>query len=336
MAAIDAGLQVTPWPACIPDDRREAIRRRTSLRDRLVAFLECYKRLAPQERHCVRQAVDDQSAFAELFNGQRAAELRDDLPQGIGLAAERLFEKAFEMLGPLGIRDHNYEKFIELVEHRVCPFCGCEYFEGVQRNQFAAADGEFEGRREPLDHYLALSRYPFAGANARNLLPMGWKCNSSFKLAQDILRAPSGERRLCFDPYDAAPVTVSLGRTRLFARLNDFPQWEVDLVGEPERVATWDAVFNVKNRYIDHHLDSIYDRTIKEFGAVAKRLPHMVAEGVLGGFIHLKDISDANGITDRAFLLSAVYDLLIQRCREGGEEAERIAAKYRDAVLYAG
>jgi hypothetical protein len=335
LAAIDGGLQPTSWPECIPDQRRPRLRRFTELRERLRDFMSCYADLAPAERARVRQAIEDQNEFEDLFSGGRIADVRDQLPGTIGLVAESLFEKAFRMLGALGIRDQNYERFIELVEHRICPFCGCEYFEGVERKMTAEGEETLAGKREPLDHYLALSLYPFAGANARNLIPIGWRCNSSYKQAQDMLRTRTGVRRVCFDPYAAAPAQISLVHTRLFARPDDMPDWHVELIGAPDGVAAWDDVFDIRRRYVDYHLDSVYNGTLKNFGVLCRKYPHIIADGVINGFVHLADLSRSNGLSDRAFLFTAVYDLLIERCRAGGDEADRIIAKYSDARSHA-
>lgn len=335
MEDIDAGLEAADWPLCIPDQRRDRLRGFTELGERLRDFLNCYADLAPDERRRVWQAIEDQSEFADLFNGLRVGELRDQLPGTIGDAAKLLFEKAFKMLTDLGIRDENYERFIELSRYRLCPFCGCEYLEGIVRRAGAEGEEYIEGKREPLDHYLALSLYPFAGANARNLIPIGWKCNSLYKRSQDMLRTRTGVRRVCFDPYSAAPARVSLMRTRLFARGNDMPDWHVDLVGDSDCVATWDDVFDIRRRYVLHHLDSVYDGTIKNFGVLSRKYPSIVAGGVVDGFVHLAELSRANGLNERAFLFTAVYELLIERCLAGGDEADRIVAKYTDARLHA-
>ena len=124
-------------------------------------------------------------------------------------------------------------------------------------------------------------------------------------------------------------------RTRLFARPGDRPEWRVDLVGDPDRVATWDDVFDIRRRYVDSHLDSIYDGTIKNYGVLSRKYPDAVAGGVVNGFVHLADLSRINGLSDRAFLFTAVYELLIERCRAGGDEADRIVAKYSDARSHA-
>lgn len=335
MAAIDEGLQPPDWITCFPEHRRPRLRRFNQFGERIQAFLECYTGLGPPERARVRQAMADQAELADLFNGERTAERRDELPGTMGLAAQALFTKAFEMLVPLGIRDENYERFFELLEHQVCPFCGCEPFESIKRT--ARADGRpgIEGKREPLDHYLAISLYPFAGANSRNLIPIGWHCNTSYKGAKDVLRTTTGVRRVCFDPYDAAPVRVSLMRTRLYALPGGLPEWHVDLVGDPDRIATWDDVFNIRRRYADSYLNSIYRGTFKSFGELSRTYPYIVSGGVVDGLIHLAALSQVEGLNNRAFLKTAVYELLISRCQAGGAEADRIIAEYSDARLHA-
>lgn len=325
MDDIDADRPAVPWPKCIAAARRERLRRFSQLEERLTAILESYKALDTNGREMVRQAISDQSALSELFNGQRQANRLDDLPEQARNPAQQFFEKAFEMLTPLGIRDRNYKTFLGLVHHKVCAFCGCEYFSGAT------------SKRDPLDHYLAISLYPFAGANARNLVPMGPKCNSSYKLAQDVLRDRGGVRRVCFDPFAAAPVRVSLMGSRLFAREDGLPEWQVDLEGDIARIRTWDDVFQIKRRLVEDHLDSIYKNAIKVFATLWRKRPGMLTAeaAVSDAFRHLGDLSQAKGWSDRAFLETALYRLLESRCALGGSEAERIAEEFSSSAAIA-
>lgn len=322
MDNIEQGQPWVGWPDCIPVERRHRLQRFTQFQDRLNSLLATYQALDPAARQIARSAMDDQEAIAELFNGARRADRLADLPAPLRDPAQRLFEKAFDMLKPLGLRDANYKTFLRLIEHRMCAFCGCEYFSGAT------------SKREPLDHYLAISLYPFAGANARNLVPMGTKCNSSYKLAQDVLRDDVGTRRLCFDPYAPTPVVVSLLGSRMFARKDGLPEWEVELQGEAERILTWDAVFEVKRRFVDDHLDSIYKNALRVFGTLWQKRPDVLPAdaGVCDAFRHLGDLSRAKGWSDRAFLEVALYELLESRCEAGGAEADRIVAAFVGAV----
>ena len=322
MDDLDAEAARTAWPECVSADRREALRRYTRLEELRTGLLDQYQLLPPGDRAAVRQALDDQAALVELFEGNRAAHRLQDLPHDARDPLKHFFEKAFEMLRRLGIRDNNYKAFLALVEHRICGFCGCEYFSGAS------------SKREPLDHYLAVSLYPFAGANARNLVPMGPKCNSSYKGAQDILRDEGGARRLCFDPYAAAPVQISLMGSQLFARDDGLPQWQVDLVGDAARIETWDAVFDIKRRIAEDHLDSMYKNAIRVLGAFRHKQPQIIAGLDLAGvFRHLGNLSRAKGWSDRAFLETALYALLESRSQAGNHEAARIEAEFANAAL---
>jgi hypothetical protein len=250
-----------------------------------------------------------------MFQGGRHADRLDDLPVLCRAPAKAFFEKAFSMLTPLGIRDQNYRTFLRLVDNQVCAFCGTEYFSGAS------------SKRDPLDHYLAITIYPFAGVNARNLVPMGPKCNSSYKLAQDMLRGPAAVRRVCFDPFETTPVTVNLINSRLFARDDGLPAWVVELEGDQARIETWDDVFDIRRRIADDHLDSVYKNAIKVFGVLQNKQPQILAQGGLSGaLLHLGDLSRAKGWTDRAFLETAVYSLLAARSEADTPEGEQLRA----------
>lgn len=318
MDALDADLAVALWPDCIGAAHRDAIKRHTKLKDHREALLKCYDDLPQQGRFQVRRAMTDQAALLELFEGGRDADRLEDLPEDCRAPLKAFFEKAFAMLTPLGIRDENYRAFLNLIEHKVCAFCGSEYFSGAS------------SKREPLDHYLAVSVYPFAGANARNLVPMGPKCNSSYKLDQDILRDAAAGRRVCFDPFAAAPVGVSVMQSTLFGRADGLPNWSVDFHGDPARIATWNEVFDIRRRFIEDHLDSIYKNAIKVFAVLRMKQPAILAQGgLVGAFNHLADLSRAKGFSDRAFLETAVYELLADRSVGQDPEGDRLRATFR-------
>jgi hypothetical protein len=164
---------------------------------------------------------------------------------------------------------------------------------------------------------------------------MGPRCNSSYKLAQDVLRDHVGSRRVCFDPYAVSVVSVSLMESTLFARDNGLPEWHIDLVGDAARVATWDDIFPVKERFIIDHLDSIYKNCIKVFGTLCRKRPEIfgAAAGICDAFARLAELSRAKGWSDRAFLEAALFELLHARCAAGGIEAERVVAAFTNALF---
>ncbi len=323
MDAVDTGQLLQDWPDCLPAEKRERLRRFTELSAKHQELLASYRALASDERARVREAIDDQGALQELYEGHRVAARTPDLPDAVREPVRRFFDKAFDMLKPLGIRDANYRRFVERVEHKVCAFCGCEFFSGAG------------SKREPLDHYLAISLYPFAGANARNLVPMGSRCNSLYKRAQDVLRDQAGQRRRCFDPYAATPVTVSLMGTRLFAREGGLPEWRVDFLGDAARIATWDAVFEIRSRLASDHLDSLYKNSLKVFGKLWQKRRTVLGDinNPSAAFDQLAELHRQKGMSGLAFLETALYEMLSAKYAAGGAEADRLKAEYVSATL---
>lgn len=99
---------------------------------------------------------------------------------------------------------------------------------------------------------------------------MGVRCNTRYKGTADVLHdKTTGNHRRAFDPYGDVKATVSLlngvpfaGRER---NLMQLPKWEVDLLGPPDAVETWDQVFQIRKRYEFDILDGEYRDWIKTF-----------------------------------------------------------------------
>ncbi|MDC3379158.1 hypothetical protein OAX78_02635, partial [Planctomycetota bacterium] len=193
LADVSARKRTPKWPDYLLPEHRDALRSRRSLRDRLGDLRKALRGLTQPERDLVAQALESQNKIADLLNCTADCETLDELPLTTRAPIKAIFEKAFGLLTPFGLRDKHYKAIHASLPRTICPFCGCEYFDRPT------------AKRETLDHYLAESRYPFAGSNLRNLVPMGTKCNTKYKLAKDILRSDSGNRRAAFDPYGANP-----------------------------------------------------------------------------------------------------------------------------------
>ena len=119
-----------------------------------------------------------------------------------------------------------------------------------------------------MDHYVAISKYPFAGANLRNLVPMGGKCNQKFKKEEDILRRQDGMRRRAFDPYGSLPdVRVSLTGSTILGDGRGNPQWEISFLPDLEEVQTWVSVFELRERYERDVLTPHYRSWIRDFAS---------------------------------------------------------------------
>lgn len=254
-AAVDGGTPPTAWPDCLPAEHLERLKRRAKLGEALTAVIAAYGGLAPEERALVREAREDQLQLAEMFEGGRAANILDNLPEAIRAALDDFSKRTFDVLDDVGVRARSY--MVHDQEARLaCAFCGYE-----------AADNSLI-RNMDWDHYLARSLYPFAGANLRNFTPMGDACNGSFKLAKDVLRNAIGVRRRCFDPYEAEPATMDLLGSTLFARGlgNQLPEWVVSLNGDPDYCETWDDVFSLRVRWTSK-LDTVHRGCLSLFGS---------------------------------------------------------------------
>jgi hypothetical protein len=310
-ARLPGGRQIPDWPDIIPAAYRPRLRTRTGLRRRFETYIEKVSALALREQDRTIRAFAEENDIARLRSGSCECEAIDDLPQTIRDAVRDLFDYSFGLLAGLGIRDECYRLIFAGSRYQVCAFCGVEYFD---------APG---APRQALDHYLAQSRYPFAAANLRNLVPMGDKCNSKYKLSQDILRRSDGTRRRAFDPYGAFDgVTVSLRSSIPFeGRGGQLPAWDVDFGAVGEEVDTWNEVFRIRERYIRDILDPHFRTWLGEFSAWSRgmQLPMQTKTGVLNALKGYISFQDACGLNDRAFLKGAAFRMLLYHCKAGNE-----------------
>lgn len=242
------------------------------------------------------------------------------MPWPIREPIQELFGFAFGLLADLAVRGQHYAAIYAAVPEHICPFCGTEYFD---------APG---APREALDHYLTKSLYPFAAANLRNLVPMGSKCNSSYKLASDLLRRGDGSRRVAIDPYNHSKLSMSLDYSEPFNGATEHtPNWTIRFDVETDAVSTWDEVFSVRERYRRDHLDPSYRSWLDLFGKFVRR------EGVhpdsdqtlIAALRRLEELFGDSGLQDKAFLKAAVFRMLRRHCEAGDQ---RLLSQLRDLV----
>jgi hypothetical protein len=161
LTLMNAGDGAGNWPDCVPPAHKARLSNRPALRAKFESFCQAAMQVTQEERLQVLVALATQNNFPAVFDGTTACLRNEDLPGAIREPAKDFFSTAFDILTRLKIRDRHYQNIYDSLPARVCPFCGIEPFE---------APGL---AREDLDHYLAISHYSFAGANLRNLTPMG-------------------------------------------------------------------------------------------------------------------------------------------------------------------
>ena len=319
---LDARQPVPDWPRLLPAEFRDRLESRTGLRDRLQAYVAVAETVQPQDRERILRALVEQNAVERLLSCAGDCEALGDLPEPMRAPAADLFRFAFGLLAGLGVRDAHYRSVYENCTYHMCPFCGCEYFD---------APG---APRAALDHYLAFSRYPFAGVNLHNLVFMGERCNSRYKLAQDILRTDEGLRRRSYYPYGDIPeIAISLDNSVPFGGADGLlPDWNIEVNVESEEVDTWLTVFSIRERYARDVLDERFTSWLREFcwWSRSSRLTGTGDEAVLDAVERYATYLTALGLDDRAFLKSAVFRMLHKHCQDGDE---RLLAIVRDLAV---
>jgi hypothetical protein len=306
-ALVDGNGAYPAWPAIVPAAYREGLKSRTGLQKRLQRYDRAVRLLTKPERDEVIAALDGENQIADLLAGASDCTRVDGLPPAIRAEVENLYDFAFGLLTTLLVRDAHYTIIYNATPAHICPFCGTEYFD---------APG---APREAMDHYLAKSLYPFAAANLRNLVPMGHKCNSSYKAAKDLLRRKDGSHRTAFDPYAHAAVSISLDHSEPFGGTREnTPRWDIQFVPNTPESVTWDEIFSLKERYRRDHLDRDFRAWLDQFAKSAK-LRGAVANvaDLLERLDWFEKLQGFMGLQDRAFLKTAVFRMLRLKCEAG-------------------
>lgn len=315
-ALIDANKRYPVWPKIIPDEYQAALKSRRGLRDRLKKYDIALRALPSRsDRDAILAALSEQNRIADLVSKACNCVSIGFLPQGIHTAVVELFDFAFELLSEIGIRDEQYQAIYHSVPAHVCPFCGTEHFD------------QPGAPREDLDHYLAKSRYPFAAANLRNLVPMGHKCNSKYKLAIDVLYDVNGDRRAAFDPYNHTKIGVVLDDSDPFdGTTPTLPKWAIKFEPDVPAIETWDAVFSIRERYGRDHLDAGYLGWLEEFQNWARSADQggETDDRLIEALRRFEKFCTNNGMKDRAFLKAAVFRMLRLRCEQGHDRLKQL------------
>ena len=315
------GIPIPKWPDLLPQQFRESLQDRTGLRDRLNSYVVVVRDLSRKERERILGALLDQNEIDKLVSCSSDCESIDDFPESVRVLARDLFSFAFDLLTSVGIRDLHYRCIYDNVRFHLCPFCGCEYFD---------APG---APREALDHYLPISKYPFASVNLRNLVPMGNKCNSRYKLSRDILISDDGVRRRSYFPYGKVPaISLCLDRSVPFVGTDgELPRWDIQFDNESEEVNTWLEVFSIRDRYARDVLDEGFKAWLGEFSAwcrvtsITDTDDDTVRDSISRYALYLSYY----GLNDRGFLKCAVFRMVFRWCKDGNQ---RILEVVRDLI----
>jgi hypothetical protein len=165
---------------------------------------------------------------------------------------------------------------------------------------------------------------------------MGNKCNSRYKLDEDILRKGDGTRRKSFDPYNFSGIKLSLENSQPFAgkleSTGQLPSWQIDFQPDSEEITTWDEVFHLRERYRRDVLDESFLTWLRHFKAWCKSagtVPSSPQE-LIDAVKKFALLQEEMGFEDKSFLKAAVFHMLHKHCLQGDQ---RLISLMSDVVV---
>jgi hypothetical protein len=142
----------------------------------------------------------------------------------------------------IGEIDSHYDEFVTENDESKCPFCGIN---GIK--------GRYVGKRDAYDHFLPKGIYPFNSINFKNLSPMCYDCNSSYKGTKDLLHQ-NATRRKAFYPFDTT-INPNIQITITFSKADISTLTPADITltltsaRQQAEVDSWKDAFGIEERY---------------------------------------------------------------------------------------
>jgi hypothetical protein len=310
LTQFDEGETPSAFPADVPAAYQDTISRFTGIVERFNQLSDALAGLNAGQREAVRTAIETQNRIPEIFDGvTQCSNCKENLPEIHDLAKE-LFEFSFKALSRIrtpeaqtSVRDVHFKIAYDRLSKKCCPCCGMERLEPPHPDI----------PRPDLDHYLMISQYPFCGANLRNLVPMGDRCNSSYKLAKDILFDQQENRVPCYDPYGDATAEFSLAGSAILGTPAGEPIWNLHLGPDSPQTANWDRIFRVKLR-LEESLKAEFTSWAEDIGGILSGLGCNLdaAEEVSEGLIRYREICGTDTLSGIGRLKAEIASLFIQ------------------------
>jgi len=249
-------------PGFLPADKSQKLISLRSVRDKVLEYARELQRLrlTAQERATIIDTLTHQNDVSGLTSGNTPISSIENTFPTLNEKVKELFLLCYEKLGNVGSRETQYKLVYDSLTQKFCGFCGF----GTMMNQEEASQDQ--------DHYLAKSRYPFAAANIRNLVPMCIQCNRIHKQATDIIQDENLNRKQAFDPYTCNPTDILLTQSYVNrVALRVVPTWQISFTPSSNSAENWDRVFDYRTRVKRDVLDECYSRWFTNFMATCSR-----------------------------------------------------------------
>lgn len=322
---LESNTEIPKWPDIIPDKHREILKTHRGLKDRLLAYINAIGSIEPIERQRVFETFVNQNKIKNLLSCECDCLKISDLHQSVRSSILDLAKFFFELLTTLKIRDSHYSIIYNSLKIKNCPFCGYESFDAPS------------APREDYDHYLAVSIYPFAAANLYNLVPMGGKCNKTYKKSVDILYDDTGNRRRAFNPYDHQPINISLRDSNPFSEENNLvPLWKIDFYPNSTECETWDCVFKIRERYVRDILNQSYNNWLGNFANwfINKyKIDNISDDKITESINEYRELLELQELSGQEFFRFLVFDMLYVHCRDGSERLSKFLHDIINSLL---
>jgi hypothetical protein len=319
-----AQIQARSWTALMPAKYSAQLKKRYGIRKRYQSLTLASQNLTTAQASNALSIIANASTYnntvssISLYNLNVTDEYKD--------ALKILYEFGFGLLSELQhdpddpssekIRDKLYKDVYKSMPGHLCPFCGIDRFDAPHPDM----------PRHALDHYLAISLYPIFGAHLPNLVPMCGRCNSSFKLAIDMLKTPQGVARACVYPYGQKTARISLRNSAPFGsgQNGQLPNWQIDFVPNDPEFKTWDDVFKIRFRYKESLLDAEYKAWLGDFAQWAQESNIAVTNNQEASEALAKWASICPAINDYGFLKKPMFEMLAATAQNSNATGNRL------------
>lgn len=227
----------------ISDDFKDAYNTYDWLKLKIDEIYEICKSITDDEKEAIKEAFTINNEIEKLCNGESHPKYLNDLPDVVEDKMKPLMVDFYEILLERkkvpGSKQDYYQRLIDKNEFQYCPCCGYMPIESRDSNY-----------REPYDHYLPKSKYPFLSVNFKNLVPLCHKCNSDRKGTKDPIENEGKAFYPFSDNTHNIDIHFQLDKTKDLRTLKRV-DLEVYLIGETDKIETWDRLFDIKERYND-------------------------------------------------------------------------------------
>lgn len=202
-------------------------------------YEEC-KSLTDDERTRIREAFFVNNGIEDLCEAIRNPIALEELPCVVKNKMKPLLVRFYDELISKKEKLDYYKKLIENNNNfKFCPCCGLTPIESPESHY-----------REDNDHFLPKANYPFAVVNFSNLPPLCSKCNKKCKSTKN----PFENRRKAFYAFkelaNEFEISVEIdNRDEIDYSVLNNDEIRITFNNDPEKVATWDWLFEIKSRY---------------------------------------------------------------------------------------